>query len=144
LYSETSSVTARFFDGKTPAAPTVARAESFTAAARGATIGAGIFSALVHQLERAQSQAQFPYFFFISPFGALATASQPRPVKQDVARFSDGYDFELLDAAAAELLLHLGAFHQRHAAHFHGAPDHARRVTPLLPSNSPVGAPLFN
>jgi hypothetical protein len=62
-------------------------------------------------------------------------------VKQDIAGFGNRYGFELLDAAAAELLLHLGAFHQRHAAHFHGTPDHAGGVTPFVSNDSLLRAP---
>jgi hypothetical protein len=41
----------------------------------------------------------------------------------------------LLEASAAECLLQLGALHDGHAAHLHGAPDHSGRVTPPICGN---------
>jgi hypothetical protein len=122
-------------DGETPAAATPAGAESFAAATRRATVGSGIFPALLNRLERAQSQAQFAHFFFARPLRTFAAAPQPGPEKRHIAGLRGRYDPQLPEASAAEFFLHLGALHQGHAAHLHGAPYHPARVTPLVHGN---------
>ena len=128
---------------ETPTAPTPAGAESFGATARWATIGSGIFCALFNRLERAQSQPQFAHLFFARPLRALAVAAKPGPEKRRIPGLRGRYDPELLEASAAELFLHLGALHEGHTAHLHGAPDHSCRVTPLLRGHPLDSAPLF-
>jgi hypothetical protein len=128
---------------ETPTAPTPAGAESFGATARRATIGSGIFCALFNRLERAQSQPQFAHLFFARPFRAHAVAAKPGPEKRRISGLRGRYDPELLEASAAELFLHLGALHEGHTAHLHGAPDHSCRVTPLLRGHPLDSAPLF-
>ena len=124
---------------ETPTAPTPAGAESFGATARRATIGSGIFCALFNRLERAQSQPQFAHLFFARPLRALAVAAKPGPEKRRIPGLRGRYDPELLEASAAELFLHLGALHEGHTAHLHGAPDHPCRVTPLLRHKTTTG-----
>ena len=79
-------------DGETPTAAAPASAESFAAAARRATVGSGIFPALLDRLERAQSQAQFAHFFFARPLRTLAAAPQPGPEKRHIAGLRGRYD----------------------------------------------------
>src|SRR4029434_1226198 len=69
-----------------------------------------------------------------------------RPEKRSILRLRIGDDLEFLETAAAKMFLHLGALHQGHATHFHGAPHHSGRVVPLLYRNSfgsSMGFPRF-
>ena len=122
---------------------TLACAENFTAAARRAAVCAGIFPALLNGFERAQLQPQFAHFFFVRALRALAAAPQPWPAKRHIAGLRGRDNSKLRKAAAAELFLQLGALHEGHTAHLHGAPDHSCRVTPLLRGNPLDSAPLF-
>ena len=74
----------------------------------------------------------------------LAAAAQPGPVKRHIPGPRGRDDPELPETAAAELFLHLGALHERHAAHLHRAPDHSGRVTPLLRAKPIDGTPAFH
>jgi hypothetical protein len=66
---------------------------------------------------------------------------QPGPEKRHIPGLRIRYHFEMPETSAAEFFLHLGAFHEGHAAHLHRAPDHSGRVTPRLSGNS-VGRPF--
>jgi hypothetical protein len=121
----------------------MAGAKSFAIAARRATVGSGIFPALLHWSERAQNQPQFAHLFFARAHRALAIAPQPWPEKRRIFGLRHCQNPELPDAAAAKLFLQLGTFHDGDAAHLHWAPDHSRRVTPLLRGVPLDGGPVL-
>ena len=71
------------------------------------------------------------------------STTQPWPAKRHVPGLRRCHDPELPQASAAKLFLQFGAPHEGHAAHFHRAPDHSRRVAELFPSDSLGRARLF-
>ena len=118
-----------------PAAAAQTGTEGLLITTAGAVIGAGIFSAFFDELERTQRQPQLAHFLVVRSLRAFTAASEPRPGARRLVRAGPSDRTQLIGAAAAELSLQLGTFHQRHAAHFHRAPNHPARITPFIERN---------
>jgi hypothetical protein len=74
---------------------------------------------------------------------ALAAAPQPGPEERHITGLRSRYDPELSGASAPVLFLQLGALHDGHTAHLHGAPDHSGRIAPLIHRNPISRAPVL-